>query len=409
MRPAHQVIEARCPNCGSPVQVADERAQLVVCPACDSHLTLEGPARDVLRLLDAEGNPRKGDYGLALGQSATFDDVRYEVIARQHWVEEGDLRYSTRVYTLYNPRRALLHLEEYQAVWTLMKKVHVMPIGRPRGRFKTHDGRRWSVDEVIEPQLIHVDGCLPWVARVGDRTTEIECSSGKLRYAVETAGDEVEYHAGRALSPRELRKAMPDAEVPARSAGAPLSERKSRARWLMTTGILGAMLHGCVAVGAAASGNPVIIQEFRATDLSQEVTSQPFPLHEGLARLEFTAPLDNAWMSVNIALMRDEDTVIHVTDADISYYSGYEGGESWSEGSQTSDVLIRIPETGLYRVHLSAVSNVGESETASSAMHPMYLEVIDGARSALIAILGLIFSGIMAVVGGIWLKGLTDE
>jgi hypothetical protein len=45
---------------------------------------------------------------------------------------------------------------------------------------------------------------------------------------------------------------------------------------------------------------------------------------------------------------------------DISYYHGYSGGESWSEGSTSESELLMFPEAGNYRILLQGVSGVGE-------------------------------------------------
>lgn len=411
MRPEYKALAARCPSCGAPLSVPDERAQLVVCSSCDSHLSLDGPTRDVLRLLRKGGSGRAADYQLELGQSFHQKGARYEVIAREHWVEEQDLRYSTRVYTLYHPRRSLLFLDCYQGTWTLMQKVHVMPVGdvTQASSMRTHDGRRWQRDEVVYPELIHVDGCLPWVSRVGQQVTEAEFSSGKLRYVVEDSGEEQEFFAGHVLSPKELRRAMPDAEVRAKSPGASLSERKARAHTLVGLGVLGALGHVMVVGFALTQGSTVLAQQFRAEDLPNEVTSQPFVLHTGLARIDLEAPLDDAWMAVDVALIEGEDSLIHVTDADISYYSGVEGGESWSEGSRSSEVLLRVPHNGQYRLLVHAISNTGETETASSARHDLVVRVTDHARSPFWGGAGLVFSVLFGALGLAWSKMLSEE
>ena len=63
--------------------------------------------------------------------------------------------------------------------------------------------------------------------------------------------------------------------------------------------------------------------------------------------------------------MDAEDRAVIEFSADLSYYHGVEGGESWSEGSRQDSVLFKLEEPGEYRLLLFAQH--GSGETASSA------------------------------------------
>ena len=125
--------------------------------------------------------------------------------------------------------------------------------------------------------------------------------------------------------------------------------------------------------------------------------------------VELTAPLDNAWMALDVALIEGDDTVSYVTDADLSYYHGTEGGESWSEGSRSESLLLSGPKRGEHRLLLRAVSNSGETESATRAQHPLTVTVKQGARSGSAVIPGVLFGLLLIGLGILWLKVLEEE
>lgn len=415
-RPAHEPLALRCPVCAAPLRVADERAQLVVCGSCDSHLELSGPLRDTLDVLSGK-SARKVGYALDLGQDARWRGARYEVVARTCWTEEGSMAYATRTYVLYHPRRPLLYLSEYDDAWDVSWKVHVMPRQPPRSLragsgLQTHDGKKWTVAEVVQRTLVHVDGCLPWVAEVGRTVTAWECTgSGDVTYEIEAQEGEIEYHRGRQLSRAEVRRLLPGADVAvARPQLAPALAMR-QAQMMLVAGIVGAVMHGVLAGWASSAGDLVFAEGFSADQLTGEVTSSPFELSgDGLVRLRLTsADLDNAWMSVNVALVQDDDIVVHVTDSDLSYYHGVEGGESWSEGSRDADILLGGVQPGPYRLHLGAVSNTGESESANRAQHSLRASVRDRAHPATPALFGFALCVGLSLLGFAWAKKLKED
>lgn len=415
-RPAHEPIAARCTSCGSPIGIQDEKACLVVCGSCGARHELTGVLRDTLTFLNDRPG-REVSFELQLGDSFHWKDVRYEVVARLCWVEEGSMQYATRVYALYHPRRPLLYLDEYDGSWGLSSKSHVMPTegwryaASPGDRLRTHDGARWRLAEAVERHLAYVDGCLPWMAEVGDAVLAWEfVGPGGATYEIETlrAGGEVEYNRGQQLSPADLTRA--GVSVVAERAGVPQFVRKRQAAMVALVGLLGLAGSGGLALVASAQGTDVLSEGFSAAALSQEVTTAPFSIsQEGLVRLTLSAPLDDAWMVVDYALLAGDDEVVHVSDADLSYYSGVEGGESWSEGSRTTSTLLSGIAPGTYRMHLRGLSNRGETEQATASLHPLQVELREGARSGAPAMLSFLVGGLFLVLGVFWRHKISEE
>ncbi len=400
-RPVYQPLALQCPHCAAPIEVPDERAQLVVCAACDSRLALTGAARDALVLLGPGkgGNP---GYDLELGHEVPWRGASYKVIARLCWTEEGTLDYATRVHVLYHPRRALLFLDEYDGAWSMFWKSHVHPARSVFGltvadKLDTHDGRTWVLDEEVERTLHHVDGCMPWIAEVGDRVRAWEFrGEADTRLEIERTSGEVEINRGQALDPDRVRRMLGDT-VQAQKHGAGAAAAASAVVAILLIAIVGALLNLGLAGWGVAAGNQVLKQNLTASELTDEVLTDPFTLSgQQLVRVDLKAAgLNNSWMAVDLALVAGEDQVVHVSDKDMEYYHGTSGGESWSEGSRDESVLFVSPPAGTYQLLVHAVTGKGETASSTAAEFGLMVAVRDGARPALPGVIGAIVCGVL--------------
>ncbi len=405
-RPPHRPRTVGCPSCGDTVSLQDERAELVVCRSCGSHLEL---TEDELKIIGA-GAERAWRFDLDLGDSFRHRGLRYEVVARMAYVEEPDDP-PTRQYLLYHPAHGSMWLSEYQGNWDLSEPTHVMPKRGPFALLKgddlqTHDGGRWVAVESGVTRLAYVDGALPWMAKVGDVTHYAELvaadGSGEL-YEVEASGDEVEHGRGRRLPVEAVRAAtgrrdLPDPVVPSED----IVGRRRMFRRMLAIAAAALVLNLLMLLWAGARGHEVLTEQVDAAALSGEVITAPFEISKAgeAVRIELRSPrLDNAWMAVDVAVVRGEDAVIHVDDADISYYHGVDGGETWSEGSRSEVLYLRVPEPGPHRLLLHAVSAEGETPTADGARHDLQVRVTAGAARPL-------FPGLVAGLSAVCLIAL---
>lgn len=208
-RPQHQPRRLDCPNCAGPLQLMDEHSELVVCPSCGSHLDATGD----LRVLVQGAAAARWSFPLEIGASYHHQGHRYEVIARLALTEDGDDNELTRQYYLYNPCRGSFWLSEYGGQWDRSSPTRVMPASDPfgmgvGGTMRTMDGRSWRKRDGGEYTLAHVDGALPWQARIGDRSLYAEFEGSGGSYEAQRIAQEIEYGFGVPLSVSELATAL---------------------------------------------------------------------------------------------------------------------------------------------------------------------------------------------------------
>lgn len=403
-RPKYQPRKVACPQCGKPFDVRDERSLLAVCGSCGSHIELSD---DELRVLH-QGAQNQWGFELEIGDSVRLQSVRWEVAARLAWIED-DITELTREYLLFHPSRGSQWLSEYDGHWDVSHTARVMPRSDPfllrRGdELRTWDDRSWMFVEAGEKRLSYVDGALPWIAEVGETASYAECvaadGSGEI-YEIERTAREIEYVRGRRLKHRELveatGKALPKARLPYQDA----VEQKRGFKFFLKVAVIATLVNLFLWLLVAVRGDTVLNTRFSAQQLTDEVLSGPFDVGAAkVLRIDLSSPgLNNAWMAVDVGVVRGEDQVIHVDDSDMEYYHGKEGGESWSEGSRSKRLYLSVPEAGSYRLLLHAVSGTGE--TADAARHPLEVRVVAGAKRLTwlslalgVSLISLVFVGI---------------
>lgn len=419
-RPPYKPKDIRCPGCGATLTIKDERSELVVCEYCGSHLDVTASEEKVL----GKGPGRKQDFPLKLGDSFRYKGTRFEIIARMAFIEDNDYSEMTRQYLLYNPRRGVIWLDEYQGQYSISRNSHVMPTSEPftktRGDIlKTHDGNKWVTEGIGIYDLIYVDGALPWIAKVGDEIQYAEFSeesgSGK-QYEVQKIAGEIEYGMGKALSLEFVRRATkkPDlGKEMVRKAPADAATIRKLANHLLLIASLAMVVNGIFSLYCLYSSEVVLDQGFTESQLTGKTFSKPFKVAENNNVIKITTTaspsLNNEWMAMKFAIVRSDDMVLHVGNSDIAYY--YDGDQS--EGGQENSEYIKIPQAGTYRLLLHAVSAQGNATTSTTTQHGARIRIKDGVLTPRYfngaAILSLIFCFIIFSLYGLWMSGDYDD
>ncbi len=435
-RPTYTPKNIQCPHCGAGLTVKDEQSELVVCEYCGSHLNV---SRDEMEVL-GKGANRKWEFPLKIGDSFRYKSARYEIIARMVFIEDNDENEASRQYLLYNPYHGTLWLDDYQGQYSLSTDTHVMPAEDPFSKrrgdtLKTYDEQTWVLDGTGTYELVYVDGALPWIAQIGDQAEYAEFlnkANPKLQYEAQRIAGEIEYGKGESLSLAQVRQALGKPDFQKAAGDGKMAQRAVSADNVVSARrgftfafvviTIALVVNGFAYMVASSQGKRVFQQQFSAEELTAETISEPFIVRKDgdIIKITADANLDNAWMALDIGVIRpdsdvirNEDSLIHVDDADMSYYHGSEGGESWSEGSRRSTSYIKIPQKGTYKLMVHAVSNSGETETATQASHSVTIQVYAGSLvphySMVMAIMSVLMLIGTFVLREQWKKADSDD
>ncbi|MBI5525095.1 MAG: DUF4178 domain-containing protein [Deltaproteobacteria bacterium] len=411
-RPPFVPRNISCPDCGGKLEVPDERAQLVVCAYCSHKLDLTDAETKVL----GAGPPRKWEFPLNIGDRFAWKGGRYEVTARMVEIEDENESEATRLYYLYSPRRGAMWLSEYGGSWDLSTTTHVKPKSNPfvaaRGdEIETFDGRKWKWAESGVYELAYVDGALPWLARIGDRHSYAEFAEkgGTRTLEAESSGDEIEIGVVQPLTPKQVAEALGRTDVSpipgVQAAEEDAGDQARRGRIVIAAACVAALvLNGLLYFWASGRGEERVRTDLEPAAMTAGAETKPFFVENPGSVIKVVLEaggLSNAWMAVDVDLVRHEDGAeVHSYPATFEYFSGVEGGESWSEGSRDDTTFIKIAKDGWYRLRLQAVSAMGDATEATAAIHGLRVSVTDGAAIPKYFMIMSFLAGGLALVFG---------
>jgi hypothetical protein len=157
--------------------------------------------------------------------------------------------------------------------------------------------------------------------------------------------------------------------------------------WAPIALALGGSLLACTLLRAATSdGRSVYTGDFRLGAAGDESTLAPGQ-PSGAARspyvfftpafdlagrrnvqVELSLPMQNNWAFVTVDLVHEAGGELRTYGTELSYYSGVEGGERWSEGSRSSSHLFGAGHSGRHVLRLEVQTPAPSTQTLHVAV-----------------------------------------
>jgi Domain of unknown function (DUF4178) len=161
-----------CPNCGAAITIrAVQQTQTVVCPSCHAVLDSRDQQLSVLQQYQAK---MTFDPDIPLGTRGVLRGDHYEVTGFQvRSVQQNDVEYFWREYTLWNPYKGYRYLAEYDGHWCDFDITRIAPSELVTGRqpFVRYQGTLFRHFRTTTITTVFILGEFPWQLRSGDRMT----------------------------------------------------------------------------------------------------------------------------------------------------------------------------------------------------------------------------------------------
>jgi len=356
-----------CANCGSGVFLPKqaERAVQATCTHCDSVLALDEAGTAVVT-----GQVKKSRLLLDVGDEGTVDGMKGEVIARMKWRDpEG---YITQEFLLYCPDHGYVYLELDNGHLCYTRPVERGPSLNAvklasYGQTVRHDGKDYKLRARGQQMLVYVDGALPYACEIGSVITSFDLADPPHYLSVEVErrdeGAEVEIFEGewlpddgktvdfgdKALDAWDrhtvhIAQPNPWARRAGYVVGAALIAFLNFLAVLATLGASGAEIARFSVPSSAAGGQSVLSPPIEITENAGSVLT-----------VSYHAPgVSNSWVWIDLDWVDpDSEQALGYVGREVGYYSGVEGGESWSEGSRSSTKYLVAPPAGTYQLEAS--------------------------------------------------------
>lgn len=368
--PQPEVID--CPKCQYNITLYDpEGSEYCACPKCYAFIRFNDQDTAVVQsqLPTIINLPV-----ISVGSKGVINDIEFIVIGYVIKKERAS-EYYWREYLLYNYEKGYANLAEYDGHWIFVGGEAFYPeLAKLTSRnwdFIDFEGNEYNVFNKYYTQTVSLIGEYDW--NLLDEKMHISefiappCIIYKEQTKVGT-GD-ANFYLGSYMEPAEVASAFKaDIEqFPERVGIGANQPSKHAERWfailrstpylIIITALLGFIIAIINPSKTVLDGDYGMVADTIYTEYKAFATPS-FQITNSSSALEFLvhADVDNSWMEANIVLVNEESNQTWEVTESVEYYHGYEGGESWTEGSKNAEVLLSAIPEGKYHLNIYPAS-----------------------------------------------------
>ena len=327
------------------------------------------------KILSQAQAKRKREPLIPLGSRGKLTDILWEVIG---YMTRKDVasNYSWEEYLLFNPYQGYRWLTQAQGHWNLV----VMTKERPKPR-------NWARQSVVyhddtyylfyrgHAEVTCVLGEFYWRTKVGDRVEMYDYVDPPILLSCEKDSSEQVWSWSEYIEPGvveaafNIKKPLPPRSGVAPNQPSPASQQLPSI--LLIWGIVGAIILVIQFLNIVGAKNEQVLNENYSyigsryatpydpapeNPKSQSFSSPVFQLKHGLSNVEVktAANISQSWLFLDGMLVNDDTGESYPFSPTLEYYSGSDGGESWSEGSYQYKKLFSSVPDGNYHVDIDA-------------------------------------------------------
>jgi ribosomal protein S27E len=344
----------QCPRCGSAITLHDKAVQSVACPSC---LTVLEPADDSLRILQQATAARPVEPLIALGSVGKFLGKDWTVIGFQQRVITAEgIDYPWQEFLLHHPQEGFRWLVESTGHWSWVSPVTKPPryhTGLPLTIYNGEMYTRYAAGSAVTRYVI---GEFTWKVQVGETWEVTDFIAPPKMLSREASHTESTWSLSEYLPVGEVEAAFKlKTPLPA-PVGIGINQPNPRAEshrkiCSMFWKFLGLAIIAQLLWFFILGGRTLLDQRMVFSPTNDEpVTTQTFRLDKPARNLvlRHDTDLDNNWLGLDLTLVEKNSGKAWVAQSDVAYWHGSDGGESWSEGDRTRELVFRDLPAGTY-------------------------------------------------------------
>ncbi len=349
----------QCPNCK--VKIANYEggnAPYVSCSGCDTFFKIEND-----QLAPYLNYKRKVNIVIPIGTRAQYKGKKYQVVGALQ-VKESNATYYWTEYVLKAEDGSHDYVSECEGHWNFVKPIE--PFNRVKKVVFDYKEKEYTYFTFYKTVIIGAVGEFTWDLSKQDKPTVKEYISPPHGLIHEFSQHTDEWYKTEYLKKSEVRiifNLPTSSSLPAKKGGYstepfPLNIDTFQAK---RYGILFFLAMLAIVFLTKGISSPQTI--FSATvplknilhnSDSNNYLSRPFQISGLLGStaidVDLRAMVSNNWMEVSFTLVNEKSGEQYFFDEGVEYYSGYEGGQHWSEGAVEKSVTLSNIPAGTYRI-----------------------------------------------------------
>ncbi len=369
-RAGTQVRVFNCPKCGGPLQAHSPAIERVVCAGCGAVI---GTENESVRLLAQAARAKRVEPRLPLGCHGTLQGIEWETIGfLQRRTRSDGVDYAWSEYLLFSAEHGFAWLTEYDGHWNFARTLSAPPsVARGQPLF-WNKGGRFKLFNSGTAEVAYVVGEFYWRVAVGEKCSIDDYVCPPFMLSREMTPNEVVWSESEYLEPETVGAAFGVA-MPSRVgvyANQPnpwaATAKKSLSVFL---GLCGVATLVQLAFALFLSSQTVLKQPLVLSSFNEDatLTTRTFsmPNRARALRVRHRTDVNNSWVDVTTTLVEKNSGEAREGAVEVAYYSGSEGGENWSEGSQDESIGFKDVPAGEY--YLTVEYELGREQNARRA------------------------------------------
>jgi len=313
---------------------------------------------------------------IAAGTRGSIFAKRYQVAGCIFKSERADKSSRWMEYVLYGDGDTSAVLVEFDGSWLLVRPADETP-QKSLGDNLTYKRGTYTPYHEYSFDIINAAGCFDWDI-LEDQDLEVweyENGSHRLIYEAPNGEGGTWYHA-LPVDPEMLATALkvPVYTFPGGStkAGRKAADNPFRPQlnWLyriafIAVGVVALLQFG---INYFHPSSDLLNSEFTA-NADSLTTAGEKPVGTGSFKVQsksalsvaLEAPLSNNWLEVSAVLVNDKTGKVYESAKSLEQYSGYEDGESWSEGSNAKEMVFSSVHPGDYHINITSTGDAASN------------------------------------------------
>jgi hypothetical protein len=298
---------------------------------------------------------------IPLSAKGKFNGDVYEVIG---FVvkKETKYRYKWREYFLFNPYKGYAFLSEYNGHWNFIWPLESDPRINLSDSDFYHEGFHFRLYQRFTAKVLHARGEFFFdIVDITSTTTNYEYIAPPYLLALEQSEDSTLWVKGEYLWPKEVAEAfsIPVNKLPSKEGVGytqPFNSGfrdKSLIQFTVIIFIISLVIQ--LFLSTTAQDTKVFQVDYNNSMVNDQklLVSPSFDLQDtkNLA-IDLYAPLSNDWFFGEFTLVNETDGSEYNFTKDIEFYSGYEEGEFWTEGSRNGEAILSSIPAGRYHLNI---------------------------------------------------------
>lgn len=351
-----------CPNCGGQVELrAPGQSLSAVCSHCQSVIDTKN---DNYHILTQYQSTLTYKPNIPLGTRGKLHGITWEVIG---FIVREELKWKTRwaEYLLFNPWHGYAWLSVSDGHWNFIRSQMELPeANRMVARF---ENRSYTYFSGSEGKAIFVLGEFFWRLKADDTVLMHDFVCPPYILSRESNENEIVWSKGIYVPVKEVENAFGVKNLKPTMGVAPNQVNPYAAQVKQVKpyfwGMLGLFILAQIIFTTISPDKEVFRQNFVSQPGLETLVTEPFKIENGTQNLQayLNADVNNDWFGIEGTLTNEETGENYGFYTGVEYYFGYEDGESWNEGDQSTSMVINGIPAGTYTLSLIPQKNIPEN------------------------------------------------